>query len=83
MVQQLALVWLSLFAIDMEHPTNSFVPDLIFYHAGGDSFTVQQLTLYLRYDSDLLIMIHLNYFLSHKSLATYILSSKFNEKTGK
>lgn len=74
MVQQLALVWLSLFAIDTEHPTNSFVPDLIFSHAGGDSFTVQQLTLYLRYDSDLLIMIHLNYFLSksHKSLAIYI-----------
>lgn len=71
MVQQLALVWLSLFAIDTEHPTNSFVPDLIMHM---ETVTVQQLTLYLRYDSDLLIMIHLNYFLSksHKSLATYI-----------
>lgn len=46
MVQQLALVWLPLFAIDTEHLTNSSVPDLIFYHAGGDSFTVQRLTLY-------------------------------------
>lgn len=60
MVQQPELVWLSLFAVDTEHPTNSFMANLTFHHAGGDSFTVQQLTNFYRYDSDLLILIHLN-----------------------
>lgn len=47
------LVWLSYL-----HPTNSFVPIVIFYHAGGVQFyRFQQLTFFLRYDADLLIFI--------------------------
>lgn len=53
-----------LFAVYTEHPTNSLVSVVIFYYAGRVQFyCFQQLTFFLRYDADLLILTYLNYFL--------------------
>lgn len=67
-----------LFAVYTEHPTNTFVPIVIFYHAGGVQFYCFQLFFFfLRYNAGILSLIHLNYFFKRCQSHTRVQQSTF------